>query len=58
MSLKKTAGKNLNSIFLPRVCVENYLEELRKVDFNVFHPVLQRRKGSLPLQLLWWKMWS
>ncbi|XP_014479962.1 PREDICTED: NADH dehydrogenase (ubiquinone) complex I, assembly factor 6 [Dinoponera quadriceps] len=57
MSLKKTAGKDLNMIFLPRVCVENYLEELRKADFNVFHPVLQRRKGSLPLQLLWRKIW-
>ncbi|XP_032679148.1 NADH dehydrogenase (ubiquinone) complex I, assembly factor 6 isoform X2 [Odontomachus brunneus] len=57
MSLKKTAGKDLNTIFLPRVCVENYLEELRKVDFDIFHPVLQKRKGFLPLQLLWRKIW-
>ncbi|XP_072765052.1 NADH dehydrogenase (ubiquinone) complex I, assembly factor 6 [Anoplolepis gracilipes] len=57
-SLKKTMGKDLNTIFLPAVCVENYLEELRKVDFDVFHPSLQRRKGFLPLQLLWRKIWS
>lgn len=57
-SLKKKAAKSLNVIFLPTVCIENYLEELRKVDFDVFHPTLQRRKGSLPLQLLWRKMWS
>lgn len=58
MSLKKTMGKDSNAIFLPAVCVENYLEELRKVDFDVFHPTLQRRKGFLPLKLLWRKMWS
>ncbi|KAL6260608.1 hypothetical protein P5V15_008128 [Pogonomyrmex californicus] len=57
-SLKRTAGKDLNVIFLPAVCVENYLEELRKVNFNVFHPTLQRRNGMLPLQLLWRKIWS
>lgn len=58
MSLKKTVGKDLNVIFLPTVCIENYLEELRKVDFDVFHPTLQRRNGILPLQLLWRKIWS
>lgn len=58
MSLKKAAKSNLDVIFLPTVCVENYLEELRKVDFDVFHPILQRRKGTLPLQLLWRKLWS
>ncbi|KAL0117478.1 hypothetical protein PUN28_010357 [Cardiocondyla obscurior] len=57
MSLKKTAGKDLNVIFLPTVCIENYLEELRKVDFDVFHPILQKRNGVLPLQLLWRKLW-
>ncbi|CAL1677286.1 unnamed protein product [Lasius platythorax] len=57
-SLKKTTGKDFNAIFLPAVCVENYLEELRRVDFDVFHPKLQRRKGFLPLQLLWRKIWS
>jgi len=51
-------AKNLDAIFLPTVCMENYLEELRKVDFNVFHPLLQKRKGILPLQLLWRKIWS
>ncbi|KAH0954023.1 hypothetical protein HN011_007550 [Eciton burchellii] len=56
-SLKKTVAKNLDAIFLPTVCMENYLEELRKVDFNVFHPLLQKRKGTLPLQLLWRKIW-
>lgn len=58
MSLKKKVEKDLNVIFLPAVCMENYLEELRKVDFNVFHLTLQRRRGTLPLQLLWKKTWS
>ncbi|GAB1868706.1 UPF0551 protein C8orf38-like protein [Camponotus japonicus] len=57
-SLKKAMGKDFNAIFLPAVCVENYLEELRKVDFDVFHPTLQKRKGFLPLKLFWRKMWS
>ncbi|XP_018392080.1 PREDICTED: NADH dehydrogenase (ubiquinone) complex I, assembly factor 6 [Cyphomyrmex costatus] len=57
-SLRKTAGKDLNVIFLSTVCVENYLENLEKVDFDVFHPTLQRRNGILPLQLLWRKIWS
>ncbi|XP_077264160.1 NADH dehydrogenase (ubiquinone) complex I, assembly factor 6 homolog sicily isoform X1 [Temnothorax americanus] len=57
-SLKKKAGKDLNVIFLPTVCVENYLEKLRKADFDVFHPTLQKRNGILPLQLLWRKIWS
>lgn len=56
--LRKTAGKDFDAILLPRVCVENYLEELRKVDFDVFNPILQRRKGFLPLQLFWRKLWS
>ncbi|XP_035723510.1 NADH dehydrogenase (ubiquinone) complex I, assembly factor 6-like [Vespa mandarinia] len=44
------------SIFLPIICIENYLEELRKTDFDIFHPRLERRNGFLPLQLLWRKI--
>ncbi|XP_046832002.1 NADH dehydrogenase (ubiquinone) complex I, assembly factor 6 [Vespa velutina] len=44
------------SIFLPIICIENYLEELRKTDFDIFHPRLVRRNGFLPLQLLWRKI--
>ncbi|KAK2588016.1 hypothetical protein KPH14_004090 [Odynerus spinipes] len=43
-------------IFLPITCVENYLEALRRTDFDVFHPQLARRNGILPLQLLWRKL--
>eukprot|EP00043_Microstomoeca_roanoka_P028317 m.17571 g.17571 ORF g.17571 m.17571 type:complete len:296 (+) comp8317_c0_seq2:115-1002(+) len=41
--------------FLPAVCLNNYLNDLLKVDFDVFHPSLQTPKGLLPLRLLWAK---
>lgn len=49
-------GKVPNSVFrqfLPVVPVQGYLERLRKVDFDVFHPTLQRRDTNLALKLLW-----
>ncbi|XP_003704548.1 NADH dehydrogenase (ubiquinone) complex I, assembly factor 6 homolog sicily [Megachile rotundata] len=56
ISLKKNIEKKANLIFLPAVCLNNYLTQLRKVDFNVFDPKLQRRDNLLPLRLLW-KKW-
>uniref|UniRef100_A0A8C5PGY4 NADH dehydrogenase (ubiquinone) complex I, assembly factor 6 n=1 Tax=Leptobrachium leishanense TaxID=445787 RepID=A0A8C5PGY4_9ANUR len=33
------------------LALDSYLRKLQKVDFNVFHPSLQRRNGLLPLYL-------
>ncbi|XP_015190055.1 PREDICTED: NADH dehydrogenase (ubiquinone) complex I, assembly factor 6 isoform X2 [Polistes dominula] len=48
--------KKSKVIFLPIVFLENYLEELRRTDFDVFHPQHAKRNGFLPLQLLWKKI--
>uniref|UniRef100_A0A671QGP0 NADH:ubiquinone oxidoreductase complex assembly factor 6 n=1 Tax=Sinocyclocheilus anshuiensis TaxID=1608454 RepID=A0A671QGP0_9TELE len=37
--------------FLQTVVLEDYLRRVRKVDFDVFHPSLQKRYPMLPLQL-------
>ncbi|XP_016136753.1 NADH dehydrogenase (ubiquinone) complex I, assembly factor 6-like isoform X3 [Sinocyclocheilus grahami] len=37
--------------FLQTVVLEDYLRRVRKVDFDVFHPSLQKRNPMLPLQL-------
>nr|XP_046255540.1 NADH dehydrogenase (ubiquinone) complex I, assembly factor 6 isoform X3 [Scatophagus argus] len=44
--------------FLQTVVLEDYLQRVRKADFDVFHPSLQKRNPLLPLQLYLrsWKM--
>ncbi|XP_048882667.1 NADH dehydrogenase (ubiquinone) complex I, assembly factor 6 isoform X1 [Brienomyrus brachyistius] len=37
--------------FLQTVVLEDYLQRVRKVDFDVFHPTLQKRNPLLPIQL-------
>ncbi|KAM6910743.1 NADH dehydrogenase (ubiquinone) complex I, assembly factor 6 [Xenentodon cancila] len=37
--------------FLPTVVLEDYLQRVRKVDFDVFHKSLQKRNPLLPIQL-------
>ncbi|XP_056142277.1 NADH dehydrogenase (ubiquinone) complex I, assembly factor 6 isoform X2 [Lampris incognitus] len=37
--------------FLQTVVLEDYLQRVRKVDFDVFHPSLQNRNPLLPIQL-------
>uniref|UniRef100_A0A7N8XAG0 NADH dehydrogenase (ubiquinone) complex I, assembly factor 6 n=1 Tax=Mastacembelus armatus TaxID=205130 RepID=A0A7N8XAG0_9TELE len=37
--------------FLPTVVLEDYLQRVRKVDFDVFHPSLQSRNPLLPIWL-------
>ncbi|XP_055066895.1 NADH dehydrogenase (ubiquinone) complex I, assembly factor 6 isoform X1 [Misgurnus anguillicaudatus] len=37
--------------FLQTVVLEDYLHRMRKADFDVFHPSLQKRNPLLPLQL-------
>lgn len=41
-------------IYLPFVAVQSYLNRLRKVHFDVYHPSLYRKNGLLPLKC-WWK---
>ncbi|KAI4503418.1 hypothetical protein M0802_001640 [Mischocyttarus mexicanus] len=48
--------KESKTIFLPIVFIQNYLEELRRTDFDVFHPQLAKKNGFLPVHLLWKKI--
>ncbi|KAJ8411629.1 hypothetical protein AAFF_G00164370 [Aldrovandia affinis] len=46
--------------FLLTVVLEDYLQRVRKVDFDVFHPSLQKRNPLIPIQLYlrsWKKMY-
>ncbi|XP_015435195.1 PREDICTED: NADH dehydrogenase (ubiquinone) complex I, assembly factor 6 [Dufourea novaeangliae] len=56
ISLKSKLDKNVDLIFLPIVCLERYINELRKVDFNVFDTRLQKRDSLLPMRVLWKKL--
>ncbi|XP_054009620.1 NADH dehydrogenase (ubiquinone) complex I, assembly factor 6 [Hylaeus anthracinus] len=56
ISLKSKMEKNAGLIFLPIVCLETYLNELRKSDFNVFDTRLQKRNSLLPVRLYWKKL--
>lgn len=42
--------KSSSSVVL-QVVLEDYLQRVRKVDFDVFHPSLQSRNPLVPLQL-------
>ncbi|KAM4688563.1 NADH dehydrogenase (ubiquinone) complex I, assembly factor 6 [Discoglossus pictus] len=46
----KVQGKAY-AAFSITVAIDSYLKKLRKADFNVFHPSLQRRNTLLPLSL-------
>ncbi|CAK9822054.1 NADH dehydrogenase (ubiquinone) complex I, assembly factor 6 [Anthophora retusa] len=56
ISLKSNLGKETSLIFLPIICLQKYLEELRRVDFNIFDTKLYRKDNLLPLYLFW-KSW-
>ncbi|XP_061574486.1 NADH dehydrogenase (ubiquinone) complex I, assembly factor 6 isoform X2 [Cololabis saira] len=43
--------------FLPTVVLEDYLQRVRKVDFDVFHKSLQSRNPLLPIQL-YFRSWK
>ncbi|XP_017336469.1 NADH dehydrogenase (ubiquinone) complex I, assembly factor 6 isoform X1 [Ictalurus punctatus] len=43
--------------FLQTVAIDDYLERVRKVDFDVFHPSLQRRNPLMPIQL-YFRSWK
>ncbi|XP_012262844.2 NADH dehydrogenase (ubiquinone) complex I, assembly factor 6 [Athalia rosae] len=57
-SLRKDIPKNAAPIFLPVIAIDNYLERLRRVDFDIYHPSVQRRNGLLSLKLYWNHMLS
>ncbi|CAC5417690.1 NDUFAF6 [Mytilus coruscus] len=51
-SMKKDVPSTVLPLFLNSIICDKYLKQLQKVDFNVFHPSLQKKNGLLPLQLL------
>ncbi|KAE8752886.1 hypothetical protein FOCC_FOCC000231 [Frankliniella occidentalis] len=53
MSLVEQVPNRLFRQFLPVVPLKCYLERLRLVDFDVFHPNLQLRDNKLALRLFW-----
>ncbi|XP_036395229.1 NADH dehydrogenase (ubiquinone) complex I, assembly factor 6 isoform X1 [Megalops cyprinoides] len=50
-SFSKNVPAAATPAFLLTVVLEDYLQRVRKVDFDVFHPSLQKRNPLLPLQL-------
>ncbi|XP_076827664.1 NADH dehydrogenase (ubiquinone) complex I, assembly factor 6 isoform X2 [Brachyhypopomus gauderio] len=50
-SFRKKVPTAAMPAFLNTVAIEDYLERVRKVDFNVFHQSLQRRNPLLPIRL-------
>ncbi|WRT70852.1 uncharacterized protein IL334_007851 [Kwoniella shivajii] len=59
--LKETNGKvvpsNVMPVFLSAVPAENYLKRLEKLDFDVFHPDLQKHDWKLAPSI-WWRFQS
>ncbi|KAJ8681046.1 hypothetical protein QAD02_016833 [Eretmocerus hayati] len=55
-SMENRIKKEARIIFLPSLIVSDYLEKLRRSDFDVFDPKLQRRNHLLPLKLYWKKI--
>ncbi|OAD56659.1 NADH dehydrogenase (ubiquinone) complex I, assembly factor 6 [Eufriesea mexicana] len=53
ISFKRNVTKEANLIFLPIVCIQRYLNELMKADFDIFNAKLQKRDNLLPLYLYW-----
>ncbi|XP_075220235.1 NADH dehydrogenase (ubiquinone) complex I, assembly factor 6 homolog sicily isoform X2 [Lycorma delicatula] len=57
-SLKKSCPKEASTLFLPAVCINAYLERLRKIDFDIFNEKLRKRNNVLHIQLYWNKLLS
>ncbi|CAL7948936.1 unnamed protein product [Xylocopa violacea] len=57
ITLKNKVEKKANLIFLPAICLQKYLDDLRRADFNIFDVRLQRKNNLLPLYL-YWKRWT
>lgn len=52
--LRSQVHKDAHRTFLAAHFVESYLERLRRLDFDVFHPSLQRSSVLLTVKILWW----
>ncbi|KAJ8353962.1 hypothetical protein SKAU_G00215290 [Synaphobranchus kaupii] len=50
-SFSKNVPAVATSAFLVTVVLEDYLQRVRKVDFDIFHPSLLKRNPLLPIQL-------
>ncbi|KAK3572407.1 hypothetical protein QTP86_032624 [Hemibagrus guttatus] len=50
-SFSKSVPDAAMPAFLQTVAIDDYLERVRKVDFDIFHPSLQRRNPLMPIQL-------
>ncbi|XP_066480252.1 NADH dehydrogenase (ubiquinone) complex I, assembly factor 6 isoform X2 [Tiliqua scincoides] len=50
-SFRKNVPVKAFPAFLSTVALEDYLNKIRKVDFNIFHPSLHRKSTLLPLYL-------
>nr|XP_003219546.1 PREDICTED: NADH dehydrogenase (ubiquinone) complex I, assembly factor 6 [Anolis carolinensis] len=50
-SFRKNVPAKAFPAFLCTVAIEDYLSQIQKVDFNVFHPNLHRKNTLLPLHL-------
>ncbi|XP_071770072.1 NADH dehydrogenase (ubiquinone) complex I, assembly factor 6 isoform X2 [Centroberyx gerrardi] len=50
-SFSKTVPAAANPAFLQTVVLEDFLQRVRRADFDIFHPSLQNRNPLLPIQL-------
>ncbi|XP_048363936.1 NADH dehydrogenase (ubiquinone) complex I, assembly factor 6 [Sphaerodactylus townsendi] len=50
-SFRKNVPRKAFPAFLYTVALEDYLNKIQKVDFNIYHPSLHRKNPLLPLQL-------
>ncbi|XP_055020223.1 NADH dehydrogenase (ubiquinone) complex I, assembly factor 6 isoform X1 [Boleophthalmus pectinirostris] len=50
-SFRQNVPPDATPAFLHTVGIEDYLQRLRRADFDVFHPSLQNRNPLLPIQL-------
>ncbi|XP_071375576.1 NADH dehydrogenase (ubiquinone) complex I, assembly factor 6, partial [Centroberyx affinis] len=56
-SFSKTVPAAAHPAFLQTVVLEDYLQRVRRADFDVFHPSLQNRNPLLPIQL-YFRSWK
>ncbi|XP_011506075.1 PREDICTED: NADH dehydrogenase (ubiquinone) complex I, assembly factor 6 [Ceratosolen solmsi marchali] len=56
LSLQNQIKNESRIIFLPYIFIKDYLDNLEKADFDVFHPKLQERNDLLVFKLLWKKL--
>ncbi|XP_022185750.2 NADH dehydrogenase (ubiquinone) complex I, assembly factor 6 [Nilaparvata lugens] len=55
-SLKQNCPSGCATIFLPSICLDNYLTKLQLSEFDILDNRLQKRSAILPLRLYWNKL--